>query len=107
MNVASCATTPAANARSGLMPLIWLADDRCSVGADAPRPIDAVGARDRRLGSVHRGWLADDRRPVRPDAAGSVNPIGASGAMALLGEGEGADRKHNGECNLFHPAISR
>lgn len=35
---------PATDACSRPMALIWLADDRCSVGSDAPRSVDPVGA---------------------------------------------------------------
>jgi hypothetical protein len=82
--------------------LVRPADDCGPMRSDASRPVDPLGAGDSGFGVVGRGGLADNRRPVGSDASGSVDAVGAGGGVALMGEGERAERNHDGECNVFH-----
>jgi hypothetical protein len=79
--------------------LVRPADNRGPVRSGASRPVDPLGAGDRRFGG---GRSVNDRRPIGSGASRSVDTIGASGGVALMGESQGAQPNHDGEYNVFH-----
>jgi hypothetical protein len=97
-NPSSCGSLVAAV--PGLVPLIWPADDRSSMGSDAPRSVRPMGATNRAVIPITvmvRIWLANAHSPIGADASGSVDPIGTSGCVARLSEHKRGKCNHDGE----------
>jgi hypothetical protein len=83
-----------------LLPLVWPANDRSTMGSDTPRSVRTAGATHRAVVPMTvmvRIWLANSHSPVRSHASRSVDAINTSGCMAWLGEHERAKCSHDGE----------